>query len=415
MKQYVIIGNGPAAAGCIEGIRSIDRHSPITVISEENHPVYGRPLISYFLEGKTDPEHMLYRNPDFYERNRCRVLYGRKAVKLQKRPKRILLDDRTELPWTSVCIAAGSGPFVPPMKGLETVSKKHTFMTLDDARELKEAVGPDSRVLIIGAGLIGLKCAEGLHALTEHITVCDLADRVLSSILDAPCAAIVQKHLERHGIRFLLSDSADRFEDCTAYMKSGEKVEFDVLVLAVGVKANTSLAKEAGCTTGRGIAADSCMRTDVPGVYTAGDCCEGMDISLGARRVLAIMPNAYMQGHTAGVNMAGGEETFEQGIPMNSLGLLGLHIMTAGTYYTEEQGGECYEEQTKDRLKRLYMKDGFLTGFILIGQVERAGIYTSLIRERTPLQNVDLEMLKKIATTAAFSPSARKQKFGKEN
>ena len=113
--------------------------------------------------------------------------------------------------------------------------------------------------------------------------------------------------------------------------------------------------------------------------------------------------------------MAGGEETFEQGIPMNSLGLLGLHIMTAGTYYTEEQGGEFYEEQTKDRLKRLYMKDGFLTGFILIGQVERAGIYTSLIRERTPLQNVDLEMLKKIATTAAFSPAARKQKFGKEN
>ena len=123
MKQYVIIGNGPAAAGCIEGIRSIDRHSPITVISEENHPVYGRPLISYYLEGKTDPEHMLYRDPDFYERNSCTVLYGRKAVKLQKRPKRILLDDRTELPWTSVCIAAGSGPFVPPMKGLETVSK----------------------------------------------------------------------------------------------------------------------------------------------------------------------------------------------------------------------------------------------------------------------------------------------------
>ena len=225
----------------------------------------------------------------------------------------------------------------------------------------------------------------------------------------------MQKHLEGQKIRFLLSDSADRFEGCTAYMKSGRKVDFDVLVLAVGVKANTSLAKDAGCTTGRGIVADDCMRTDVPGVYTAGDCCEGMDISLGARRVLAIMPNAYMQGHTAGVNMAGGEETFEQGIPMNSLGLLGLHIMTAGTYYTEEQGGEFYEEQTKDRLKRLYMKDGFLTGFILIGQVERAGIYTSLIRERTPLQNVDLDMLKKIATTAAFSPAARKQKFGKEN
>ena len=112
MKQYVIVGNGVAAAGCIEGIRNIDQASPITVISEENHPVYGRPLISYYLEGKTDPAHMLYREPDFYDQNGCTVLYGRKAVKISKRPKRVLLDDHTELPWSSLCIASGSGPFV---------------------------------------------------------------------------------------------------------------------------------------------------------------------------------------------------------------------------------------------------------------------------------------------------------------
>ena len=401
MKQYVIVGNGVAAAGCIEGIRTIDRTSPITVISEETHPVYGRPLISYYLEGKTDPEHMLYRDPDFYDRNGCTVLYGRKAVKISKRPKRVLLDDQTELPWSSVCIATGSGPFVPPMKGLETVSDRHTFMTLDDAEGLLDSLRPDSRVLIIGAGLIGLKCAEGILDLAGSITVCDLADRVLPSILDAECAGRVQKHLEEKGLQFLLGDR-----------NSGKTVDFDVLVLAVGVKANTALAQEIGCKTNRGILIDDHIQTSIPGIYAAGDCSEGMDISLGAPRVLAILPNAYMQGHAAGVNMAGGEELFDQGIPMNSLGLFGLHIMTAGTYYTEEQGGECYEERSEDNLKRLYMKDGLLTGFILMGQIERAGIYTSLIRERTPLNEVDLDMLKKIATSAAFSPEERKHKFG---
>ena len=78
MKRYVIIGNGVAAAGCIEGIRSVDPDGEITVISEENHEVYCRPLISYYLEGKTDLSRMRYRSEDFYDRMRCRVLYGRR-------------------------------------------------------------------------------------------------------------------------------------------------------------------------------------------------------------------------------------------------------------------------------------------------------------------------------------------------
>ncbi len=132
MKQYVIIGDSVAAVGCIEGIRSVDKDSKITVVSEENHPVYCRPLISYYLENKTDSERMNYR----------------------------------------------------------------------------------------GVGLIGLKCAEGLHERVKSITVCDLADRVLSSILDTDCAAIVQRHLEANGIQFLLGDTAVRFEKNLAQMKN---------------------------------------------------------------------------------------------------------------------------------------------------------------------------------------------------
>ena len=87
MKKYVIIGNGIAAAGCIEGIRSTDPSGWITVVSEENHPVYCRPLISYYLEGKTDTQRMMYRDADFYEKNGCLVLYGKKAVRNKINPR----------------------------------------------------------------------------------------------------------------------------------------------------------------------------------------------------------------------------------------------------------------------------------------------------------------------------------------
>lgn len=412
MKQYVIIGNGVAAAGCIEGIRSTDNEGKIIVISEEKHPVYCRPLISYYLEGKTDLEKMNYRGSDYYDKMGCDVIYGKKAVKINKDSKEIILDDDSVISYDYVCIATGSSPFVPPFSGLESVEKKFSFMTIDNTLSLEAAIDKNSRVLIIGAGLIGLKCAEGLKKRVAEITVCDLADRVLSSILDNECAAIMQKRLEKNGISFMLGDSAEHFEKNTAFMKSGKTVEFDVLVLAVGVRANTALVKDAGGDVNRGILINDRMETTVENIYAAGDCTEGNDISFGSHRVLAILPNAYMQGKCTGTNMAGGDTIFDNAIPMNSIGFFGLHAMTAGSYFSENEGGEMYEEKGEGTLKRLFTRDGLLTGYIMIGNTKKAGIYTSLIREKIPLNSINFNLLKKDTTFAAFSKESRINKFG---
>ena len=414
MAQYVVIGNGVAAIGCIEGIRKEDTQNKIIVISEEPHPVYCRPLISYYLEGKTDLERMAYRSKDYYKEMNCDVLYGKKAVKIDNSAKQITLDDEAVIPYDKLCIATGSSPFVPPFPGLETVEHKYSFMTLDDTLALESAINMEAKVLIVGAGLIGLKCAEGLKDHVDSITVCDLADRVLSSILDSDCAAMMQKHLEQNGIQFMLKDSVASFDKNTARMKSGKTVDFDILVLAVGVRANTTLLSEIGGDVNRGILINNKMETSIPDIYAAGDCTEGKDISYNGKRVLAILPNAYMQGNCAGVNMAGGTAIFDKALPMNSIGFFGLHAMTAGSYYTSDEGGELYEEKSENTLKRLFTRDGYLTGFILIGDTDtsRAGIYTSLIREHIPLNSIDFETLKKSASTTAFSQEKRKHIFG---
>lgn len=405
MKKYIIIGNGTAAIGCIEGIRSLDKTGEITVISEENHHVYGRPLISYYLENKTDLEHMKYRGDSFYEDNNCKVIYGKKAVKIDKAS--VTLDDKTVLKGDKICVAAGSRPFVPPVEGLDTVENRFGFMTLDDALSLEKVLSKDAKVLIVGAGLIGLKCAEGIRDRVGSITVCDLADRVLSSILDSDCAAVVQKHLEQNGIQFMLNDTAVRFDKNTAFMKSGATVQFDILVMAVGVRANAELVKDAGGEVNRGIIVDKKMQTTLPHIYAAGDCAEGFDASIGSNRVLAILPNAYIGGHTAGVNMAGGDVAFDNAIPMNSIGFFGLHIMSAGCY-----NGEMTEEKTEDTIKRFFVKDGRLIGYMLIGDYERAGIYTALIRDKTPLKTIDFDLTKKVASNFIFSKKIRRKKFG---
>ena len=117
MKQYVIIGNGIAAAGCIEGIRSIDTESHIVVVSKESHPVYCRPLISYYLEGKTALDKIGYRSDDFYTKNGCEVLYNETAIRIYDENKTVVLSKGSTIPFSELCVAAGSSPFVPSFNG----------------------------------------------------------------------------------------------------------------------------------------------------------------------------------------------------------------------------------------------------------------------------------------------------------
>lgn len=405
--KYVIIGNSTAAIGCIEGIRENDSVGEITVISNEPYHTYGRPLISYLLCGKTTEEKMKYRPDDFYEINHVTTLFGKTVVKINADKKEVILDDQNTVNYDKLLVATGSSPFIPPMKGLEKVKNKFTFMTLDDAKQLESAITSESNVLIVGAGLIGLKCAEGIMKRVKKITVIDLANRILPSILDEEGSDIVMKHIENCGIEFILSDSVDEFGETSALLKSGNTIDFDVLVIAVGVRPNIGLIENAGGKVNRGILIDSASKTTLPDIYAAGDCTVSHDISADEDRILAILPNAYQQGYTAGINMSGGNSVFEKAIPMNAIGFAGLHIITAGNY-----DGETYINKSGQNYKKLVSKDNVLKGFIMIGNIERAGIYTSMIREQIPLDSIDFELVKEKPQLMAFDRNERAKMLG---
>ena len=154
--RYVIVGNGPAAVGCIEAIRRKDTEGSITLFSKEAEHTYSRPLISYLLEGKTDERRMRYRGPDFYRENGVDVRLGVEATAVDPQTHTVTGSDGSTAVYDKLLLATGGRPFVSPAEGLETVAY-HTFMTLADARKLEAALTRDSRVLIVGAGLIGMK------------------------------------------------------------------------------------------------------------------------------------------------------------------------------------------------------------------------------------------------------------------
>ncbi len=407
--KYVIIGNSAAGIACVEGIRSADAEGEITIVSDEPFAAYGRPLISYYLLGATDRQRMLYRPADFYERNKVRTLLGARAEKIDPAAQKIVLRGGGEIPYDRLLVATGSRPFEPPMEGIEGVKNKFSFMTLQDALSLEKVLSKRKNVLIIGAGLIGLKCLEGILERVKSVSVVDMAGRILPSILDDAGAAVVRRELEGKGAKFYLSDSVAKFEGNTAHLKSGKEISFDILVVAVGVRPNTELVKDAGGEVSRGVVTDEKQQTSLQNVYAAGDCAESFDITSGARKVLALLPNAYRQGYTAGVNMAGGEAAFADAMPLNAIGFFGSHVLTAGSYE-----GESFVQAEGDVYRKFFCKDGVLKGFILVNSPERAGIYTSLIRNKTPLSEVDFKSLEGAPNLAAFPQAARERMLARE-
>jgi NAD(P)H-nitrite reductase large subunit len=230
--------------------------------------------------------------------------------------------------------------------------------------------------------------------------------------------------MEKHGVSFVLGDSVKQFlprEDehtrtgkpmgGTALTNGGKTLEFDVLVTAVGVRPNTQLVSDAGAQVAKGIVVDDYMRTSLPDVYAAGDCAESFDITTGERKILALLPNAYLQGETAGINLAGIEKLFLNAIPLNAAGFFDVHLVTAGSYGGKgiEAEFSAKDDESATLYKKFFTADGVLKGFIIIGDTSRAGIYTALIREQTPLSTIDFEVIKTMPALIAFSKTARAQ------
>ena len=375
--KYVIIGNSTAGIGAVEGIRQIDKTGEITIIASEPHHTYSRPLISYLLQGKTDLDKMKYRSDSFYEDNNCKFIHDT-VMAIDSNGKHIVLSNGNDIAYDKLLVATGSSAFFPEQ--FKNLPNTHTFITLDDACKLEKSLKTDSgasksstRVLIIGAGLIGLKCAEGILDRVGSVTVADIASRILPAILDEESSIIVQKHLEDKGMTFKLGEPVTN---------TGE---YDIVVVAAGVRPNVGLL-EGIAKIDKGIIVNEKSETSVPDIYAAGDCTQSTDVSDGQSKIMALLPNAYMQGETAGFNMADGDKTpvpktFDKAIPMNAVGLCGLHIITAGNY----TGDVHYEGNN-----RFYCSNDKLNGYILIGDIKNAGVYTDLIRKKRPLGNKTL-------------------------
>lgn len=388
--NYVIIGNSVAAVGAIRAIRNNDSEGNITVISRESHTAYGRPLISYLLAGTVTEKRMAYLPEGFYQENRVNLLLNSEAVGIDTGKKVVKLAGGDSVKFDKLLIATGGDPFVPPIEGLAGKDNVFTFTEWDDAAKLKGLAQDIERVVVIGGGLIGLKAAEGLYALGKKITIVELADRILSAAFDRTAGRIVAKKMKANGIDVLTEDTVVKIEGegsriSGVTLKSGDYIPCDTVVVAIGVRPAAGFLKGTEVQVNRGVVVDDQMQSSVSGIYAAGDVAEAKDFFSGDKTPLPIWPDAYIQGDIAGANMAGAAKTYGGGLAMNSIELFKVPTISMGiTNPADPKEFEIITSQNLEsyQYRKVVLKGNMVVGAVLVGNVERAGIFSGLIKEK---------------------------------
>ncbi len=324
-KRIVIIGGVAAGTKAAARARRRDPYAEITLVERGDLISYSGCAMPYYISHDIEAaeELTVTRLDEFTLLRNINVLIGTEAVSIDREAKTVLVrrlsDGETQvLPYDNLVLTTGGAPVVPPIEGRDLAGVFRLKEPADAVRIRAEVdAGRVQRAVIVGGGLIGMEMAEALTANGVKVAVVEMLDRVLAPFLDPEMAALVHAHLREKGVDLHLSERAERFEgDAEGHVRrvvtSSHVLEADLVLLAIGVRANAALARAAGLQLGPtgGIVVDDHLRTSDPAIYAGGDCVENTNLVTGQPLYGASGSTANKHGRVIGTNVTGGDEVF---------------------------------------------------------------------------------------------------------
>jgi NAD(P)H-nitrite reductase large subunit len=415
--NYVIVGNGAAGISAAENLRKLDNTGIITMITAERYQAYSKCLLSDYLagdySGKHDGENRLYfKDDDFYSRNRIQVLFNHQVNDIdfhQKVVKTLNLahpeTQDMEISYDRLLIATGSKPVMPLIKGYRRANPYY-LNTLDNAKRIMKAAAGCREAAIMGAGFVGLEVAFNLRKRGLKVTLIDKATRILPAQLDETAAKIITRALESEGIKVCLGAGVTevvpnrgilrRNHIKGVILENGNFINADMLVIAVGSVPNLDFVTPGKLEAGRGIIVNRQMMTSVPDVYAAGDVAQFIDAVTGASMLTPIWPNAVIEGEYAAYNMAGIRRELDQLIGMqNAAEFREIPLVSMGLVDAAGPKVETLIDlrPAKGIYRKIVLRDNRIIGMIFLGDISQSGVIGALIRNRTPVGHLKVNLL----------------------
>jgi nitrite reductase (NADH) large subunit len=392
-RRLIVIGNGMAGMRTVEEVLALAPNEyEIVVFGAEPHGNYNRILLSPVLSGEKRAEDIVLHSHEWYVEHGVKLHAGDPVVAIDRR-KRIVKSQRgVELSYDRLLLATGSTPIVLPIPGVN-LKGVITFRDLADVEAMLAAAKPGRKAVVIGGGLLGLEAANGLLSRGMAVTVVHLFDSLMERQLDAAAAALLRASLASRGIAFKMpaqttavlgTESVEgvRFAD-------GSELAADLVVMAVGVRPNTELARAAGLRCDRGVLVNDTLQSYDPSIYAVGECVQHRNVTFG------LVAPLWEQARVCATHLAElGISRYRGTLPATQLKVTGIELYSAGDFQNSGNGEDIVlRDPARQVYKRLVIRDNKLRGAVLFGDASAGPWYFEMMAKGHDVTAIRDELL----------------------
>ncbi len=411
--RVIIIGGGAAGASCATRLRRLNEEAEIIILERTGEVSIANCGLPYYISDViSNRDSILVSTPQkFKSWFNIDVHLETEVVEINKEEKFVLTSANEKLSYDYLVLANGASPIIPEFAGL---NKDKTFVvrTLNDADKIKSYIknNPVKKVAVIGGGFIGIEIAENLIEMGLDTTLIELNNQILAPV-DFEIAKIAQDEMIKKGVNLILSDGVQKFSDNQIILNSNKTIDYDLCILAIGVKPQTDLATKAGLETNRGIIVDEYLKTSNEFIYAAGDNIEAKDFVSGQNTLLPLAGPANRQGRIVADNICGFSSTYKNTQGTSVVKIFDLTVASSGnnekqlkqkeipywkTYVYGRSHAGYYPNSDMILYKLLFSNDGKILGIQGIGESgveKRVDVIATIMRNNGTVQDmIDAEL-----------------------
>jgi nitrite reductase (NADH) large subunit len=365
MKQkLVVIGAGMASGRMLEHLFEAGGDFEVTLFNAEPRGNYNRLMLSPVLSGEKTYAQIVTHDADWYDAQGVDCRFGEPVVKID-RENRVVYSNAGGVPYDSLVIATGSAPFIVPVPGKD-LPGVCAYRDLEDTNAMIAASGPEAKAVVIGGGLLGLEAAAGMAARGAEVTVIHLMGHLMERQLDPAAGYLLQKDLERRGIRIHCKGATKAIlgegKVEAVLLEDGTLYPADLVCMAVGIRPEVRLANDAHLVVGRGIEVDSQLRTSDPAIFALGECVEH------DKQLFGLVAPLYDQARVLATTLLGQEAAFRPVQTATKLKVTGVDLFSAGDF-ADGPGREdiVFRDPGRGVYKRLILEGDRLIGAVMYG------------------------------------------------
>ena len=386
--KLVVVGNGMAAGRMLEELfaRAPGAHD-VTIFGAEPRVNYDRIMLSPVLAGEKVYEDIIIHGEAWYAENGIDLKRGDKVVAIDRAAKTVTAASGAVTPYDTLVLATGSDPFVIPVPGKDLPGVV-TFRDLDDVDKMLAAAAKGGSAVVIGGGLLGLEAAAGLALKGMKVTVVHLMPILMERQLDQNAAYLLRKAIEKRGIEVITGANTTAIlgdgKVEAIKLEDGRTLPADLVVMAVGIRPNGTLAKAAGLEVKRGIVVDDHLTTSDPSIHSVGECVEHRGACYG------LVAPLYEMGKVLAAKLAGAAgEGYAGSITSTKLKVTGVDLFSAGDFSEGDETDEVVlRDPARGVYKRVILRDGHIIGAVLYGDVADGSWYFDLIKKHADVSDM---------------------------